>query len=148
MTTIRRPTIAPTLPQPVANADSLAYWRAARERRLVIRRCRSCGELHFMPRQLCPNCWSDELEWIDARGTGVVHSFTVIRRASAPAFASRVPYVVALIDLDEGPRMMANVLGDDALSVAIGDRVALSFEDRGEGALIPQFQRVAHGDPA
>jgi uncharacterized OB-fold protein len=137
-----------SLPQPVANADSLPYWTAARERRLVIRRCRSCGELHFMPRHLCPNCWSDDLEWIDAGGGGAVHSFTIIRRASAPAFAPRVPYVVALIDLDEGPRMMANVLGDDALSVAIGDRVQLSFEDRGDGALIPQFQRAGQGPNA
>lgn len=134
-----------SLPQPVANADSLPYWNAARERRLVIRRCRSCGELHFMPRHLCPSCWSDDLEWIDAGGGGTVHSFTIIRRASAPAFAPRVPYVVALIDLNEGPRMMANVLGDDALLVAIGDRVQLSFEDRGGGALIPQFQRAGQG---
>jgi hypothetical protein len=59
-----------------------------------------------------------------------------------------VPYVVALIDLDEGPRMMANVLGDDALSMAIGDRVQLTFEDRGDGALIPQFQRSNKGAAA
>ena len=128
------------LPQPVSNADSQAYWAAARERRLLIRRCKSCGALHFMPRYLCPECWSDELEWIDAQGGGTVHSFTIIRRASSAAFAPRVPYVVALIELDEGPRMMSNVLGSDALSVAIGDRVALTFEYRGNGALLPQFQ--------
>ena len=130
-------------PQPVANADSLPYWNAARERRLVIRKCKACGQLHFMPRYLCPACWSDQLEWVDVRGTGRVHSFSVIRRASDPAFASRVPYVVALIELDEGPRMMANVVGDDALAVAIGDPVKVTFEDRGSGALIPQFQRTA-----
>ena len=86
-----------------------------------------------MPRHLCPVCWSDELEWVDAKGTGSVHSFTIMRRASDPAFAPRVPYVVALIDLDEGPRMMANVLGDDALDVKIGDPVEVTFEDRGDG---------------
>ena len=131
------------LPQPVANADSLPYWNAARERRLVIRRCKDCGTLHFMPRYLCPACWSEKLEWVESKGTGSVHSFTVIRRASAPAFSPRVPYVVALIDLDEGPRMMANVLGGDALSTKIGDRVKVTFEDRGDGALIPQFNRVS-----
>ena len=130
-------------PQPVANADSLPYWNAARERRLVIRKCKACGQLHFMPRYLCPACWSDQLEWVDVAGTGRVHSFTVIRRASDPAFASRIPYVVALIELDEGPRMMANIVGDDALAVAIGDPVKVIFEDRGDGALIPQFQRTA-----
>ena len=136
------------LPQPVANADSLPYWNAARERKLVIRKCRSCGALHFMPRFLCPECWSDQLEWVQAKGTGSVHSFSIICRASSPAFVGEVPYVIALIDLDEGPRMMANVLGDDALCVAIGDRVQVTFEDRGDGALIPQFHRVAAGGKA
>ena len=131
-----------SLPLPVANADSLPYWNAARERRLLIRKCNACGALHFMPRHLCPACWSDQLEWVEAKGTGSVHSFTIIRRAPMAAFAPRAPYVLALIDLDEGPRMMANVLGEDALSVRIGDRVKVTFEDRGEGAMIPQFQRV------
>jgi uncharacterized OB-fold protein len=131
-----------SLPQPVANADSLPYWNAARERRLLIRKCNACGALHFMPRHLCPACWSDQLEWVEAKGTGSVHSFTIIRRAPMAAFAPRAPYVLALIDLDEGPRMMANVLGEDALSVRIGDRVKVTFEERGEGAMIPQFQRV------
>ena len=131
-----------SLPLPVANADSLPYWNAARERRLLIRKCNACGTLHFMPRHLCPACWSDQLEWVEAKGTGSVHSFTIIRRAPMAAFAPRAPYVLALIDLDEGPRMMANVLGEDALSVRIGDRVKVTFEERGEGAMIPQFQRV------
>ncbi len=133
----------PQLPTPVANADSKPYWNAARERRLVIRKCKACGELHFMPRHLCPVCWSDQLQWVDAKGTGRVHSFTVIRRASDPAFAPLVPYVVALIDLDEGPRMMANIVGANALAVKIGDRVQVTFEDRGDGAMLPQFNRVA-----
>lgn len=129
------------LPRPIANADSQAYWDAARERRLVIRKCNACGEVHFMPRHLCPHCWSDRLEWVVANGQGEVHSFTIIRRASDPAFASKVPYAVALIELDEGVRMMSNIVGEDALSVKIGDRVTVTFEDRGEGALIPQFTR-------
>lgn len=130
------------LPLPVPNADSLPYWNAARECRLVIRKCTACGSMHFMPRYLCPVCWSDQLEWVDSRGTGSIHSFTIIRRAPVSAFAVRVPYVVALIDLDEGPRMMANVIGDDALSAHIGARVSVAFEDRGDGAMLPQFNLV------
>jgi len=95
-----------------------------------------------MPRHLCPECWSDQLEWVESKGMGTVHSFTVIHRAPISAFAARTPYVVALIELDEGPRMMANVIGDDALSVRIGDRVGVTFEDRGDGAMIPQFNRI------
>lgn len=96
-----------------------------------------------MPRHLCPECWSDRLEWVDSAGRGSVHSFTVVHRAPLPAFAAHTPYVVALIELDEGPRMVANVLGDDALGVAIGDRVEVVFEDRGDGAMLPQFKRLA-----
>ena len=131
------------LPQPVANGDSLPYWNAARERKLLIRKCKACNEFHFMPRYLCPTCWSDRLEWVESKGTGKVHSFSIVRRASSAAYAPRVPYVLALIELDEGPRMMANVLGDDALSVAIDDQVKVTFEDRGDGALIPQFNLVS-----
>jgi uncharacterized OB-fold protein len=132
-----------TLPAPQPNADSKPYWDAARERKLVIRKCTACGQMHFMPRHLCPVCWSDKLEWVQASGKGSVHSFTVIRRASLAAYDVRVPYVVALIDLDEGPRMVTNLLGDDALDVKIGDKVEVTFEDRGDGAMLPQFQRVA-----
>jgi len=138
----RRVLVSERLPLPVANPDSAPYWEGARSDRLLIRKCRACGALHFMPRHLCPHCWSDDLEWIEAGGRGTVHSFTVIRRAPMESFAPRVPYVVALIDLDEGPRMMANVLGDDALETRIGDAVRVCFEDRGDGAKIPQFRRA------
>jgi len=130
------------LPQPVANADSLPYWNAAREGRLLIRKCSACEALHFMPRHLCPVCWSDQLEWVQSQGTGSVHSYTIIHRAPVAAFAERTPYVVALVELDEGPRMIANVLGEDALSLKIGERVEVTFEDRGDGAMLPQFKRL------
>ena len=131
------------LPSPIVNPDSKVYWDGARDERLMIRKCRSCGATHFMPRYLCPACWSTDLDWIQASGRGKVHSFTVIRRAPLPAFAGKVPYVIALIDLDEGPRMMANILGEDALQTRIGDRVEVCFEERGAGAKVPQFMRRA-----
>ena len=128
----------------MANADSQPYWAAARERRLVIRKCKACGELHFMPRYLCPVCWSDQLEWVDAKGTGSVHSFTIIRRASDPGVrAAGALRGRARSTSTKGPRMMANVVGDDALAVEIGDRVEVTFEDRGDGAMLPQFSRAA-----
>ena len=130
------------LPAPVSNPDSAPYWNGAREERLMIRKCCACSALHFMPRFLCPSCWSEDLEWIQSSGRGTVHSFTVIRRAPMEIFASRVPYVVALVDLEEGPRMMTNIVGANALETRIGDRVSVCFEDRGEGAKIPQFQRT------
>ncbi|ODT38279.1 MAG: hypothetical protein ABS55_01070 [Lautropia sp. SCN 70-15] len=131
------------LPSPVVNPDSAPYWNAAREGKLLVRKCRACGEFHFMPRYLCPKCWSHDLDWVEATGKGVVHSFSIVRRAPAAAFGDRVPYVVALIDLEEGPRMMANVVGEGALDTRIGDEVRVVFEDRGDGARIPQFVRGA-----
>ncbi|MBI4081140.1 MAG: Zn-ribbon domain-containing OB-fold protein, partial [Candidatus Lambdaproteobacteria bacterium] len=103
----------------------------------------ACGMLRFFPRYLCTGCGSERSEWVQARGRGTVHSFTIVHRAAFPAFQSRVPYVLALIDLEEGPRLMANVLGADARQVAIGDRVEVVFEPRGDaGAKVPQFRRA------
>lgn len=129
--------------QPTPNPDSLPYWNAANEGRLVIRRCNACHRFHFMPRHLCPHCWSEDLCWVQASGKATVHSFTVIRRAPMESFAPRVPYVVALLDLEEGVRMMTNIIGDDALDTKIGDTVTVDFEDRGEGTKVPQFRRIA-----
>ena len=133
---------APALPVPEPNADSRAYWDAARERRLVVRRCRACGRRHFMPRGQCPACWSDDLEWIECSGLGTVYSLSTVHRAPTPDFAANAPYVIALIDLDEGPRMFANIVGEGALYAAIGERVQVTFERRGDSALIPQFMRL------
>ena len=128
-------------PAPVANADSKVYWEAAAREELLLRRCTACGKHHFPPRYLCPKCWSDELEWTKSTGKGAVYSLTVMYRAPMPAFAKRVPYVVALIDLDEGPRMMANILGENALQTQVGDRVSVCFEARAGGSKLPQFKR-------
>ena len=130
------------LSAPIKNPDSEFYWDSASHDRLVIRKCKACSAFHFMPRYLCPECWSTDLEWVQASGKGVVHSYTIIRRTPLKEFEGLVPYVVALIDLDEGPRMMANILGGDALDTKIGDRVEVCFEKRGEQAKVPQFMRV------
>ena len=132
-----------SLPQPTPNGDSLPYWNAARERRFMLRECKACGRKHFMPRHLCPHCWSDQLEWVESKGGGTVYSYSIVHRAPTPAFAGNVPYVIAMIDLDDGPRMFANVVGAKALDVVIGDRVKLTFEPRGDGAMLPQFERAA-----
>jgi uncharacterized protein len=131
------------LPRPNPNGDSLPYWNAARQHRLVLRECKTCGRKHFMPRHLCPHCWSDNLEWVQSEGGGTVHTFSIVHRAPSPMFAANLPYVIAMIDLDDGPRMFANVVGADALEVAIGDRVKLTFEERGSGTTLPQFERAA-----
>jgi uncharacterized OB-fold protein len=131
------------LPAPIVNADSAPYWEGARNGKLLLQRCVDCDTLRFFPRYLCTACGSERAEWTEVSGRGTVHSFTIVHRAAFPEFQARTPYVVALIDLDEGPRMMTNIVGDDALSVAIGDAVTVAFEARGtEGAKVPQFKRA------
>ena len=130
------------LPGPIPTPDAGPYWDAANEERLTLQRCAACGTHRFFPRPLCPECGADAVDWIDASGDGIVHSFTIVHRAPTPAFRAHVPYVVALIDLVEGPRMMTNIIGADAGTVAIGDRVQVCFEARGPDAKVPQFRKI------
>jgi uncharacterized OB-fold protein len=133
----------PRYPAPVVNADSKSYWEAAAREELLLQRCTDCRKHHFPPRYLCPSCWSENLEWTRSSGEGVVYTLTVMHRAPMPTFVPRVPYVVALVDLDEGPRMMANIVGEAALQTRIGERVTVCFEERAEGSKLPQFKRSA-----
>jgi|TARA_R110002110_G_scaffold230905_1_gene446777 uncharacterized OB-fold protein len=123
------------LPEPIRNADSQELWDGMQQEKLLLQECGDCGALDFMPRHMCPVCWSPNRKWREASGEGTVHSFSIVRRASSPAFAPRTPYVVALIDLAEGPRMPTALIGDEALSVAIGDPVKMTFEERGDEKL-------------
>lgn len=123
------------LPEPIRNADSQVFWDAMQQEKLLLQECGDCGALDFMPRHMCAVCWSPNRKWREASGEGTVHSFSIVRRASSPAFAPRTPYVVVLIDLAEGPRMPSALVGDGALSVAIGDPVKMTFEERGDQKL-------------
>jgi uncharacterized OB-fold protein len=128
-------------PLPVPDSDSRPYWEAAARHEFQLPYCVPCQRYFFIPRVLCPHCRSEQVEWRRASGNGVIYSYTVSRRPAGPAFADRVPYVVALIDLEEGPRMMSNVVTDDADAVRIGQRVRVEFEDAGELSL-PVFRIV------
>lgn len=130
------------LPRPLISADGAPYWAAAAEGRFEIQRCDDCGAHRFPPSHLCRECGSDNTAWVGVSGKGTIYSFAIVHRAPSKAFQGRAPYVVALIDLAEGPRMMANIVGNDALDCAIGDAVAVCFEDRPEGTKVPQFRRV------
>ncbi len=130
-------------PLPIIDPESAPYWAALRERRLILKRCRDCGRYHFYPRALCPHCHSDALEWSDARGTGSIYSYTVARRPAGPAFKDATPDVVAVVDLDEGARMMTNLLIDDVESVRIGQRVNVVFDAVTDDVTLPRFKPAA-----
>lgn len=127
-------------PLPIVDPESAPYWSALKAKRLVLKRCRDCGRAHFYPRALCPHCHSDALEWSDARGTGSIYSFTVARRPAGPAFKADTPYVVAVVDLDEGARMMTNIVTDDVNAVRIGQRVSIVFDAVTDEITLPKFK--------
>jgi hypothetical protein len=125
-------------PLPAIDADSQPFWDAARRGELLIQRCTSCGRWQFYPRLRCVRCAGD-VEWTAASGAGRVYSYTVVHRAAHEAFAAAVPYVVALIDLAEGPRMMSRlrVSPDDA---RIGLEVRVAFERVTDEVTLPVFE--------
>lgn len=134
-------------PLPVADQDSVKYWEAAAEEKLAIQRCRSCGRHQFYPRSLCAACGFPDPEWVRASGSGTVHSYTVNHRPAGAWASARVPYVVALIDLAEGPRLMANVDADPS-DVHVGMPVAVWFEEVAPGVRLPQFRPAPGQDMA
>ncbi|MGW7515238.1 Zn-ribbon domain-containing OB-fold protein [Streptomyces sp. NPDC054796] len=125
---------------PEADAFTRTYWDAAAEGRLLVRRCRAdgCGAAHHYPREFCPRCWSEDVVWEEASGRGTLYTWSVVHLNDLPPFAARVPYVAAVVDLAEGPRMMTEVVGceEGALRVGMALRVAFRTEgdpEEGEG---------------
>ena len=129
-------------PVPQPTPESQPFWDGCLRGELLYQHCASCIRAQFYPRSACAACGGTALEWRRSEGRGTLHAVTVVYRPPSAAFKLDVPYAVALVDLDEGFRMMANVLSADPERVAIGDRVAVTFERRGEIAL-PQFRPCA-----
>jgi len=116
-------------PKPRPTELTKPFWDAARRHELHLQRCSSCGRHVFYPRFSCPYCGARTLEWVRASGRATVYSYTVARRPTHAAFADRVPYVIAIVSLEEGPRMTTNVVGCSPDDVAIGMPVRAAFED-------------------
>ncbi len=131
-------------PRPDLNdAATAPYWEAAARHELMLPRCDRWDMVFFPPREFCPSCWSSELSWQRMSGMGSVWTFTEVHVPFYDdTWAEDVPYVVAVIELDEGPRMLANIVEPDMSSLAIGDRVEVVFEDRPEGVSLPMFRAI------
>ncbi|MGE3599650.1 MAG: Zn-ribbon domain-containing OB-fold protein [Dehalococcoidia bacterium] len=128
-------------PLPKPSPWSAPFWAAARERRLVIQVCGDCQTRTMYPKKFCPSCLSGKLGWMESTGRGDVYSFSIQLRAAPSFFVDRVPYVVAVIKLDEGVQLMSNIVGDRALEVACGDRVVVDFEPVPDSTIVlPVFR--------
>jgi uncharacterized OB-fold protein len=123
-------------------ADTKQFWEGAKRGKLLFQACAHCHTVQFPPRQHCASCWAATVEWKESAGKGVVESFTIVRRAPTQEFRAKVPYVVVAVQLDEGFRMITNLLGEDALGISIGDTVRVDFETKDNGTTLPQFRRM------
>ncbi|MFI5865265.1 Zn-ribbon domain-containing OB-fold protein [Streptomyces sp. NPDC051546] len=118
------------------------YWDAAAQGRLLLRRCGECGKAHHYPREFCPACWAgeDRVTWETASGQATLYTWSVIHRNDLPPFGERVPYVAAVVELEEGPRMMTEVVdGTGESSLRVGMELEVTFREAAEGIWVAVF---------
>jgi uncharacterized OB-fold protein len=126
-------------PLPHPSPESLPFWEGARAKKLMLPRCNACGRFWFPPSQRCRHCLSSDFAWRESAGKGRIYSFVVYHRVYHPGFEKDVPYVVAIVELDEGPRLLSNIVGTSWEDVRCDMRVRVVFEDSGSGIAIPKF---------
>lgn len=129
-------------PAPFVNPEVKAFWDGTAEGKLLLPRCEDCQSVIWYPRPFCPECASTRVSWVQASGRGTVYSFTVNRRGSAdlPEYRNSGTYVLAYVQLEEGPRVMTNIVDCDPDSVRIGQSVEVVFHDTGQGTALPRFR--------
>ena len=134
----------PTRPRPEhPDAAAIPYYEGTRRGQLMLQRCGSCGSYVAYARHYCVHCLVDgSLQWVPAAGTGRVHTFTIVRQNPHPFFAERVPYAYAVIELDEGVRMVSNVVGIDSDDVKCEMRVRVDFERIDDEITVPVFRPI------
>ena len=125
---------------PTVEDESRPYWEAAREGRLLIKRCNACGRAHHYPRPFCPSCWSEDVEWQEATGRGTVYTYSIVFRNDLAPFSEWGPYVPAVVELEEGPRLMTNIVDCDPESLAVGLPVRVAFRELTEEWSAPVFR--------
>ena len=132
-------TPAPPKPRPVPTPTSQPFWDALRDERIVMQRCDACqGWVHY-PRTRCSHCLSDRLAWHELAGTGTVYTFSVARQPTMAQFVDETPQVIAVVELDGGPRVTTNIVDVDADEVAVGQRVRPKFDHGDDGITLLRF---------
>ncbi len=129
-------------PLPEIQPYSQAFWDATKAHRLLVQHCKDCGANIFYPRRDCPECWSQDLGWIEAKGTGEVYSFSVTYEGVEEMFVEDLPIILAWVDLPEGIRMNTNLLECEPEDVYIGMQVEVIYRDVTEDITLPYFRPV------
>ena len=130
--------ITPPLPQP----ESDFYWEKCKAHELWLRHCRACDNTYFYPRDICPECFSRDTDWVQSSGQGTLYAFTIVHRGPVPAFRDRIPYIAALVELEGGARMPTNLVDvdPDPANVKIGMAVQVTFDDLNDDISLPKFR--------
>jgi uncharacterized OB-fold protein len=127
-------------PLPRIDEESRGWWEALARHELYFQRCRDCGMRRLYPRALCPACLSSATEWVRASGRGTIYTFTATHQNQAAGFREELPYVLAIVELEEGPRLMTNVVGCAPDAVRIGMPVEVVFDDVTPEVTLPKFR--------
>lgn len=126
-------------PLPLITEQSKVFWDGCKKRKLLYQKCNDCGEVIFLPKHLCPNCWSKNLSWAESSGNGRIHTFTVTYEAAPPEFMADMPYCLAVIKLEEGFRMMSNIIDCDFEALQCEQPVHVVFKDVTPEITLPVF---------
>ena len=132
---------AASKPLPKPTPDTQPFWDAVKRHQLLLPKCKACGQLHYFPRPFCPYCFSWDLEWIQCSGNGKLYSY-VINHRPAPGFEEEAPYVIAVVELDEGPRMLSNLIDIEPTpeAVQVDMPVEILFQDVNEELSMFKFR--------
>lgn len=132
-------------PLPIPQPWSRKFWEGTKEGKFLIQTCKDCDVKIFYPRRFCPECWSRDLGWIKAKGTGKIYSYTITYYGAEEKFSDDYPYVLALVDLDEGIRLLTNIVECDPEEVKINMDVEVVFKDISEEFSLPLFRPRSNG---
>ena len=130
-------------PLPTIVGETKPYWDSCRQGKLLLQKCDRCKEYQFYPRGICADCWSTDIRWVQSSGKGKVWTFTVIYQNGTPGFAEEIPYVLALVELEEGVKMFTNIVECDPEEVKIGMPVEVTFVRATNQVTIPYFKPVS-----
>jgi uncharacterized OB-fold protein len=132
-------------PLPVPQPESEFYWEKARQHELWLRSCRDCRQIYFYPRDICPECFSRNTNWIQSGGKGILHTFAIVHRAAYPAFQDDVPYIIAIVELEDGARIPTNLVDvePDPKMIKVGMAVEVTYDDISEEITLPKFKPVS-----
>lgn len=125
-------------PAPTVTSSNAAFWAATAEGKFLLQRCSTCSTIVWFPRAHCPSCWTETLSTFEASGSGTIYSFTIVRKGRN-VYSESAPFVIAYVELAEGPRIMTNIVDCDPESLQVGMKVRMVFHDTGQGNALYRF---------